>query len=76
MLWLNAMSFELWSKFRKLRTFASGLGQSSRNNDGLRNPQFKWYALYAWFFPAVISFITIIIQNLPEEYTKGKRHNL
>ena len=45
MLWLNAMSFELWSKFRKLRTFASGLGQSSQNNKGWKNPKFKWYAL-------------------------------
>ena len=72
MLWLNAMAFEVWLNFRKLRTFAPQRLAVNRNTIGCGNPKFKWYALYAWCLPLVISLITILMQHFPERYTKGE----
>ena len=72
MLWLNSMAFELWLKFRKLRTFTSQRLSAGQNLSGWRNPKFKWYAMYAWGVPLFISLITILMQHLPENFSKGK----
>ena len=71
MMWLNAMAFEMWSKFRRLRNISSKQTLSSKNNIGWKNPKYKWYAMYAWGCPAFISIVTILIQHLPEKQTQG-----
>ena len=73
MLWLNSMSFELGTKFRKLRTFTPQRISGGKNISGWRNPKFKWYAIYSWCLPAFVSFVTIVMQHLPERYTAGKK---
>ena len=34
---------------------------------GILYPKYKWYALYSWGCPLIVSIVTIIIQNLDEE---------
>ena len=75
MMWLNAMAFEMWSKFRRLRNISSKQTLSSKNNIGWKNPKYKWYAMYAWGCPAFISIVTILIQHLPEKQTQGMNGN-
>ena len=75
MMWLNAMAFEMWSKFRRLRNISSKQTLSSKNNIGWKNPKCKWYVMYAWGCPAFISIVTILIQHLPEKQTQGMDGN-
>ena len=75
MMWLNAMAFEMWSKFRRLRNISSKQALSSKNDIGWNNPKYKWYAMYAWGCPAFISIVTILIQHLPEKQIQGMDGN-
>ena len=37
---------------------------------GILYPKYKWYALYSWGCPLIVTIVTIIMQNLDEEYVK------
>jgi hypothetical protein len=65
--WLNAISFDMWRTFRKIR------GHSGDHNapTGWRHKRFKWYALYSWGCPAIIVAVTALMEFLPKEMTEG-----
>lgn len=62
MFWLNSLSFDIWSTFRKMRRLPE---QNAKQ--GWRHKKFKWYALYSWSSPLVVIIVTIIMQFLPDE---------
>lgn len=59
--WLNAMSHAVWSSFRSLQTVSRNFTTPKL---GIFDKKFKWYALYAWGGPLVVSIVTILIQRL------------
>ena len=67
-LWLSALSHNVWNSFRKLKPAKQNLGKRSRL--GIFDKKYKWYALYAWGCPFIVTFVTVIMQYLPEEFTK------
>ena len=67
-LWLSALSHNIWSSFRKLKTVNRNLMQRSRL--GIFNKKYKWYALYAWGSPMIITIVIVIMQNIHEETRK------
>ena len=64
--WLSCMSFFMWKAFRKMCP-KDIRGQQYRW--GFQHPHFKWYALYAWGSPLVVTIVTIVLQ---ETNFKGK----
>ena len=64
--WLSCMSFFMWKAFRKMCP-KDIHGQQYRW--GFQHPSFKWYALYAWGCPLVVTIVTIVLQ---EADFKGK----
>ena len=64
--WLSCMSFFMWKAFRKMCP-KDIRGQQYRW--GFQHPSFKWYALYAWGCPLVVTIVTIVLQ---EANFKGK----
>ena len=66
--WLSSMSCFIW------RAFKGSTGNPAElvpRRFGFFNPQFKFYALYAFGCPAVVILITIILQYLPDEYQEN-----
>lgn len=61
--WLNSIGYHVWSSFRKFRD----PNQGCKVKLGIFDKRFKWYALYAWGFPLLISTVTLIMQKLPED---------
>jgi hypothetical protein len=61
--WLNAMSHMMWTTFRKFRPVQI-------RKTGLRHPKYKWYALYSWGCPLLVSIVTLVMQHLPSNVTK------
>ena len=59
--WLNAMSHAVWLSFRSLQTVSRNFNAPKL---GIFDKKFKWYALYAWGGPLVVSIVTIMIQRL------------
>ena len=59
--WLNAMSHAVWSSFRSLQTVSRNFNSPKL---GIFDKRFKWYALYAWGGPLIVSIVTIMIQRL------------
>ena len=59
--WLNAMSHAVWLSFRSLQTVSRNFGSPKL---GIFDKKFKWYALYAWGGPLIVSIVTITIQRL------------
>ena len=37
---------------------------------GILYPKYKWYALYSWGCPLIVTIVTIIMQNLDVEKVK------
>jgi hypothetical protein len=66
--WLNAMSHMMWTTFRKVRPVQISLGHDRKT--GLRHPKYKWYALYSWGCPLLVSIVTLVMQHLPTNVTK------
>ena len=73
LLWLNTMSFDIWSNFRRLRPSGDILRrqQGLERTSGFRHPKFKKYALYAWGIPFVNLGITLLMDFLPQHITEG-----
>ena len=64
--WLSALGHCVWKSFRRIKPPTQNLQSSIKL--GIYNKKYKWYALYAWGCP---SLVTILMQYLPEEMTDG-----
>ena len=66
-LWLSCMSFLMWKTFRKM-TPANVSGP--KYSWGCQHPSFKWYAIFSWGLPLIMTFVTLILQHseLGESY--------
>ena len=66
--WLSALGHNVQKTFKKMRPVST---HRRRYKLGIIDDNYKWYALYAWGIPLVVSFITILMQyRLPEEKTE------
>merc|ERR1719351_209396 len=68
MFWLNIISFDVWTTFRRFQVRQNNVATSQ---SGWRNKKFKWYALYSWGCPLIITVVTAIMHLLPEEVTEN-----
>ena len=57
--WLSCMSFFMWKAFRKMCPKDI---HDQQYRWGFQHPSFKWYALYAWGCPLVVTIVTIVLQ--------------
>ena len=66
-LWLSCMSFLMWKTFRKM-TPANVAGQ--KYTWGCQHPSFKWYAIFSWGLPLIMTIVTLILEHskLGESY--------
>ena len=73
MFWLNAMSFDVWSTFRYMRSRDLGPTLSSPKLwfEGFKCQKYRYYALYGWGIPLLVTFVTITMQFLPPYITDG-----
>ena len=65
--WLTSMSQMVWKIFRKIVPVVHG----TQYKLGCQNPKFKWYALFAWGCPLLVTFVTLTMKHLPAEITEG-----
>lgn len=63
--WLSAMSFYIWRAFNRKSGSASDF---VRRKFGFYYPEFKYYAMYGFGCPGLVTLVTIILQYLPEAY--------
>jgi len=70
--WLNAMSHMAWTTFRQLKAPVMNARPISL---GILYPKYKWYALYSWGCPLIVTIVTIIMQNLDENYVEEINRN-
>ena len=66
--WLSAMSYFVFNAFKGMTSNPKNL---QKRKYGFNHPKFKFYALYAFGCPAVVSIVTIILQHLPEDFQEG-----
>ena len=65
--WLSALGHNVQKTFKKMRP----VSKQRRYKLGIIDDNYRWYALYAWGVPLVVSFITILMQFcLSEEKTE------
>ena len=73
LLWLNALSFDVWMNFRKIR--APSLGQPRFGGrvikSGFRHPKYIKYAIYSWMIPLLNLIGTLVMDFLPPHVTEG-----
>ena len=62
--WLSAIGFNVWSSFRKLKPRVTF--HTRRHMLGFQDKSFKWYALYSWGCPLLVTCVTLTMQFLPE----------
>ena len=65
--WLSAIGFNVWKSFRKMEDPSRS---QTRGKLAIYDKRYKWYALYAWGLPSVVTLVTLIMQHLP----KDQRH--
>ena len=63
--WLTAMSHFIWKAFKQKPT------SRRRQKYGFFNPKFKYYALFAFGCPALISILTVTLHHLPAEHQEN-----
>ena len=66
--WLSSLSFFMWKVFRRIRP------QFSTKHEyrwGFQHPSYWKYAAISWGCPLLVTTITILVQFLPDEYTKN-----
>ena len=61
--WLSAMSHFIWKSFKGIR-----LKSFHKPKYGFTHRKFKYYALYAFGCPALVSLVTIVMHYLPEKW--------
>ena len=60
--WLNALSHDVWNSFRRIKPVNAN--KQSRSKLGIFSKKYKWYALYAWGCPLIVTFVTVMLQYL------------
>ena len=60
MFWLNALGHAVWSSFRQLQA----VSRQNKNTLGIFDKKYKWYALYAWGCPLLVTIVTVAIQHV------------
>ena len=60
-LWLTSMSFFMWKSFRRI-TPANARTQPQVTL-GCQHPHFKWYALFSWGLPLIMTTVTLILHK-------------
>ena len=68
--WLSALGHFYWNSFRKIKAIKRQNTSGINKKWGIFHPRYKWYALYSWGCPTIVTIVTIIIQYLPEDKTK------
>merc|ERR1712096_345732 len=68
MFWLSAMCFNVWLDFRRIRA-PNTTNAGNTKFGGFKHAKFKWYALYGWGIPLLVSIVTITMQLLPPRLT-------
>ena len=72
MFWINSLSFDVWCKFRRMRSQTPRLfGQTRGKLDGFKHPQYRKYAIFGWGIPLIIMGVTLLMQLLPPSATDG-----
>ena len=66
--WLSTLSHNVWNSFRKIRPPIPNL--QSKIELGIFNKKYKWYALYAWGVPMIVTFVTVLMQYLLKKMTE------
>ena len=59
-LWLSSMSFFMWKTFRRM-TPTNVTAQTY--SWGCQHPSYKWYAIFSWGLPLIMTIVTLIIQH-------------
>jgi len=71
-LWLASMSFFMWKTFRRMTPITTAT--QTQVSWGCQHPHYKWYALFSWGTPLIMTIITLILQyadeSLDENYIK------
>ena len=57
--WLSAIGYNVWNSFRN-----EDIQGSKTNKLGIYDKKYKWYALYSWGCPFVMTVVTLIMQNV------------
>ena len=63
--WLNSMCFDIWSTFKSIRNPTT---TPTRQEYGWKHPQFKYYALWSYGMPCLITLMTILMENLANHH--------
>ena len=58
--WLSALGHNVQKTFKKMRPVSRRTYRL-----GIFDENYKWYALYAWGIPLVVSVITVLTGHLP-----------
>ena len=68
MCWLNSMCFDIWSGFRHFRAPSVTFRNSEIHK---RYTKYKWYCLWSWGCPTIVVLVTLTMQYLPKDLTRG-----
>ena len=60
-LWLASMSFFMWKSFRRMAPARTGM--PAQATWGSQHPHFKWYALFSWGLPLIMTIVTLVLQH-------------
>lgn len=60
-LWLSSMSFFMWKSFRRMTP--ANVGGQQQHTWGCQHPHFKWYAIFSWGLPLIMTIVTLILQH-------------
>ena len=73
LLWLNALSFDVWMNFRKIRAPKFGQPRFGGHviKSGFCHPKYIKYAIYAWIVPFLNLIGTLVMDFLPSHITEG-----
>ena len=59
-LWLSCMSFFMWKTFRKMTPVNV---TAKPYTWGCQDPSYKWFAIFSWGLPLVMTIVTLILQH-------------
>ena len=71
--WLNSMCVDIWWTFKSIRGPVLN-NDTSDLKYGWKHPKFKFYALWSYGMPCVVSVITICIEKLAFHYEDTLLH--
>ena len=63
--WLSTMAYFMFRSFQAMKDTSAQRLQ--RRKYGFFHPDFKFYALYAFGCPAIVSIVTLVLQHVPNQ---------